>query len=959
MLKPITALKVIGSDTLASLFDNVRAGEDTWAVDVSEAKEFYKNVSTKYGYKDWDFKKRYSFKDGAGHDFSLSLEQIMSLYAYSKRDQADRHLEVGGFIFDDAIEVTEKTKVGIPMKYEVNDANPYRLRREDLLAVIDSLSNEQKGFIDEMQSYLSDVMGAKGNEVSLAMYDIKLYNEKNYFPLKTSRYFREFDPETSATPKIKNAGFSKKTVPQAGNPIVLSNFMDVWASHVNDMSMYHAFVLPLEDFTRVYNYSSTAGGYDSVQQYIKNAYGAQANQYVERLLDDLNGGARVDSSAGVISKGLSLFKKASVFASASVVVQQPSAIARAFAYVNPKYFAATTGSALNIVNHKELWAEVKKYAPVAVIKEMGYFDTGIGRSSVDWIKGNQTIMDKVDDALAKAPAIADELSWAHIWLAVKREVKATTNLKEGSEEFLKKAGKKFTEVIVNTQVYDSVLSRSGMMRSKDTGMKMATAFMAEPTTAANMMINGIIQGKRGNKKFLAATVGGVSASIVLNSILVALVYGARDDDEDETYAEKYLGSLTSELLDGFNPLTYIPFVKDIWSIAQGYDVERSDMTVVSNLWESIERIFNENTSGLDKVADVSGAVSSLFGIPLKNIIRDAKGLYNLFATITSGVPTTKAGVSDAVEDAFKSSIPLWDRLNDSKTNADRLYEAIVSGDQAQIDRIKGRYKDEDAVESAIRKALRENDPRIKEAAQADFDGDVEEYDRIINEIIREGNFDKDDILAAVKSERNGLEPEDEEDDSPAADKEVSIYNVEHYFTAIKSGKTSLANSAKDDIIKTAVANGKSMEDAESAFYSSFRNHAKKVYAEGGLTRSEAERMLIKYGNREKDDAYWDLKEWDYFKQNGTADGYSKYNNFYEAVRTGRNLKAVIKEYTSHGVEAQTLASRITTYFKPLYVNMSNSERASLKGYLLNAYVQLGYSRAEKMKDINNWLKDKD
>jgi hypothetical protein len=150
-----------------------------------------------------------------------------------------------------------------------------------------------------------------------------------------------------------------------------------------------------------------------------------------------------------------------------------------------------------------------------------------------------------------------------------------------------------------------------------------------------------------------------------------------------------------------------------------------------------------------------------------------------------------------------------------------------------------------------------------------------------------------------------------------------------------------------------------MEDAESSFYSSFRNHAKKVYAEGGLTRSEAERMLIQYGNREKDDAYWDLKEWDYFKQNGTEDGYSKYNNFYDAVRTGRNLKAVIKEYTSHGVEATTLSRQITTYFKPLYVNMSNSERAKLKGYLLNAYVQLGYSRAEKMKDINNWLKDKD
>jgi putative alpha-1,2-mannosidase len=118
-------------------------------------------------------------------------------------------------------------------------------------------------------------------------------------------------------------------------------------------------------------------------------------------------------------------------------------------------------------------------------------------------------------------------------------------------------------------------------------------------------------------------------------------------------------------------------------------------------------------------------------------------------------------------------------------------------------------------------------------------------------------------------------------------------------------------------------------------------------------------MLVNYGNREEDDAYWDLKEWDYYKQNGTTDGYSKYSNFYDAVQTGRNLKAVISDYTTHGVEAKTLASQITSYFKPLYKEMSNSERASIKGYLLNAYVQLGYSRAEKNKDINAWLKDKD
>ena len=846
MLKPITAMKVIGSNTFAKLFDNVRAGEDVWATDVNEAKQFYDEVSAKYGYKKWDFKKMYTFKDSTGTDFSISLEQMMSLYAYSKRDQADQHLEFGGFIFDDAIEVTEK-KLGIPLKYEVNDANPHRIRKEDLIPIVEALTTEQKCFIDEMQTYLSDVMGAKGNEVSLALYDIKLYKEKNYFPLKTARYFREFDPEKSGTPKVKNAGFSKKTVPKAGNPIVLSNFMDVWASHVNDMSMYHAFVLPLEDFMRVYNYSSTAGGYDSVQQYIKNAYGAEANQYIERLMDDLNGGARVDSSAGIINKGLSLFKKASVFASASVVVQQPSAIARAFAYINPKYFVTSAGSALNLAKHKAVWAEVKKYAPVAVIKDMGYFDTGMGRSTVEWIKGNKTIKDKVDDALSKAPAIADELSWSHIWLAVKNEIKATTNLNVGSEEFLKRCGERFTEIITNTQVYDSVLSRSGMMRSKDTGMKMATAFMAEPTTTVNMMVDGIIQGKRGNKKFTASTVGAVSASIILNSMLVALVYAARDDDEDETYAEKYIGSLTTELLDGFNPLTYIPFVKDIWSIAQGYDVERSDMSIVSDLWKTVEGLFNEDKSGWEKVADASGAVSSIFGFPLKNILRDAKGMYNLYETVTSGTPTTEAGISDAIGDAFKSSIPLWDRLVESESKSDKLYEAILSGDKNQIDRIKGQYKSEDAIESAMKQGLRENDPRIKEAAQARYNGDISEYTRIAKEIIAEGNFSQDTVVGAINAEISAIKRGEPTTEEPTEDKDeaTSIYSTSDMNVAFDNGDTATALEIINDLIETKVANGKTEKEARTSLRSSMTSYWKPLYKEAYQSGDTSEMARIR------------------------------------------------------------------------------------------------------------------
>ena len=636
-LKPVYAFSRIGSATFSELFDAVRSGEDTWAVDISEAKEFSDAQHEKYNYKSWDFDKRHSFTSTSGMNFELSLDQIMSLYAYSKRDQAKDHLKKGGIVFDETTEVTLKTKLGIPVKFNPTQATAYNLSDEVLGEIIGTLTEEQRNFVDAMQTYLSDTMGEKGNEVSLALYGVKLYKEKNYFPLRSATQFmaRAKEQEKGEV-KIKNSGFSKETTPRASNPIVLTPFMDVWAGHVNEMSMYHAFVLPLEDFYRVFNYKTQASdtvAIESVEMHLQNAYGKAATRYIDQLLKDLNGGARVDTRVGPLNKLLGLFKKSAVFASASVTIQQPSAIARALALVDSKYFVGKPAKG----KHKELWAEVKKYAPVAVIKEMGYFDTGIGQSTIEWIKNEKTLGDKIDDIASKAPALADEYSWCAIWNAVKRETLHThKDLTPGSEEFLGAVGKRFTEVIVRTQVYDSVLSRSAYMRSKDTGMNMVTAFMGEPTTSLNMLEDALTQAKRGNGKYARKAIGAVVASMILNSILVSIVYASRDDDEEKNYAEKYAQTLTEELLDSLNPLTLMPFIKDIVSIAQGYDVERSDMAIVSDLVRAFNNLDSDKLSTTRKVTDFAGAVSSFFGLPVKNVMRDARAMYNTVKSFIDG-----------------------------------------------------------------------------------------------------------------------------------------------------------------------------------------------------------------------------------------------------------------------------------------------------------------------------------
>lgn len=755
-MKPTYAFKAIGSDTLSELFSQVRAGEDVWATDVNEAKEFYSQKTKQYNYDSWDLEKEYTFTSKSGKEFKLTLEQIMSLYAYSKRKQADAHLDKGGFVFDSSIEVVKRSKLGIPVKYRVNTAHAHALSRDTLMEICKTLTDEQVKFVDEMQDYLSTVMGEKGNEVSLKMYGVKLFKEKFYFPLKSAKQFMYEQYEVAGDRKIKNSGFSKDTTPHASNPVILNNFTDVWATHVNDMAMYHAFVLPMEDFERVFNYKTPTSDTmptESVKGYLQDAYGVHPEQYIKQLMTDLNGGARIDPTAGIINKGIALFKKSAVFASLSVVIQQPSAIARAMAYIDAKYFVGKPGL--------KDWDEVKKYAPVAIIKEMGYFDTNMGKSTVEFIKskGYTGVKSKMkalvtdrqyrDEILSKAPSVADELAWCQIWNAVKKEIAETKKLQ--GEELLQAAGKRFTEVIVNTQVYDSVLTRSGMMRSKDTGMKMATSFMAEPTTSLNMIADALIQGKRGNKSYARKAIGAVAASMILNSILVSFVYAGRDDDEDKTYIEKYVGSLTSELIDSFNPLTLIPFVKDIVSIAQGYDVERSDMAVITDLFNAWKKLSSDNLSVYRKVEGFGGTIASIFGLPLKNIMRDVRGIYNTVKSAVAGPDTTGRGVLDAA----RESLPKW-MGGGERSNADQLYAAMLSGDTGHVERLKARFKDDRAFTYAVRDGLVNNDKRITAAAEARAAGNQTEYMRLAREIVNEGHFSQDDVVRAVNYVLNRL-----------------------------------------------------------------------------------------------------------------------------------------------------------------------------------------------------------
>ena len=850
LLKPFTAFRTIGSDTFTGLFKELRNGEDVYYVDINEAKEFVQNQYKKHNFKSWDMKQTKTFTAKSGKTFTLTLEQMMSLYAYSHRTQAHDHIIEGGIVLEDSV-IETKNKLGIPVKYTVDTKSAFNISDETLDQICDSLTADQRNFVDEMQAYLSDVMGAKGNEVSMELLGVKLFKEKFYFPLKSSKYYMGFKPEEAGEIKLKNPAFSKETVQYANNPVVLKNFTDVWATHVNDMSMYHSFVLPLEDFTRVYNYKTRTDALVetmSTEATIANAYGEGATQYIRNFLKSLNGGVRIDGVA-VSDKMISLAKKGAVLGSASVMIQQPSAVMRAMALINPKYFVTSTAKSLNLVKHNKDWAELKQYAPIAGIKEMGRFDIGMGQSTVKWIKDQATVMEKADEVLSKAPALMDEITWVSIWQAVKKEVASTNKgLVIDSEAFLQQCGERFTEVVSLTQVYDSVFSRSDIMRNANPMAKMLTSFMAEPSTTLNMLLDSMVQGKRsgslkGFVKTTAGATGAIVGSVVLNAALKSIITAMRDDDEDESYIESYFGGFVGNTLDGLNPLTYIPFVKDVWSIFQGYDVERMDMALFSDLQKAIDAMDSENKTDYEKWSGLVGAIASFFGVPIKNVERDIRGAYNTIKSFIEGEETTGAGIQQAIKESV---------MGKKDSNSQQLYDAIINGDQAQIDRVKDRFEDQDAINSAIRQALRDNDSRIKEAAQAKYDGDMAEYKRIAKEIIAEGNFDQDNVVMAINAELNAIQREEseaggttEDSSETEADKVTSIYKASDVNIAFESGDTELAKEIIADLINTKITNGMDEQSAKSSVRSSMTSYWKPLYKEAYKNKDSEELARIR------------------------------------------------------------------------------------------------------------------
>lgn len=961
-MKPEYFFEYLGSDELLKLYRDVRKGEDTWALTISDSKNFADDIRKKYNWKSWNFDKITEYKSLLGEKLKFDLQDLMSLYAFSRREQAKNHILHGGIKFAD-------TK----NKKKSNEYSTHKLSKQDLKYLTDLLTEEQKEYVRNMVKYLSTDMAEKGNEVTRQLYDVELFKEENYFPMKVDGdSVKEKSTEVKGTKKIKNSGMTNATVEGAEQALILDGFDSVWATHIDDMAKYHAFTLPLENFDKVYNYSDidVSNKLTSIKEKIKNKYGNEAISYISKLIENINGGVVREPGTDIADKFVSMFKKNAVFASASVAIQQPSAIGRALSIIDTKYFAKTTFT-------KRSYDEIKKYAPVAIIKEMGYFDTNMAQSTVDYLnnadyKGKEKIAAFFkdgafrDEAMGYFASKADEITWAHIWNACKAETKDKfPDL--STEESLQKAGKRFTEVITKTQVYDSVFSRSALMRSKNGAVKMATAFMAEPTTSLNMLFNATVQAKRGkfSKKKATRIVASLVIASVINALLQSIVTAARNDDDDKTYAEKYIAELIPNFIDNANPVNQIAFLKDAISALQGYDVTRADMSVFSDLYNSIHNMNSDNLTYTQKIESLAGSIGAFFGLPIKNVIRDINSVENVIKGAKNGNSFNPSMAKEATQPEIKEALLTDDVLAifgldlfPEKDKQQMIYEAIENGDKEMYKRLADNVSNPD---NYIKKGLIENDKRVAEAGLAYLNNDISKAISTAKELEDDG-FNYELSYKAIKSYSSeiekaaGYKAEGEDKkykealetlissgidkntiksaidkvdlSKESSDNESKLYNKQDLVNAINSGEKSTIDTVINGNIQTDMNNGKSRSEAEKSIKSSLSSAFKEEY----LSSDNSKRSQIK--TKLKSTGYFDDEDF----TNWEASSYNT-EAMVEAFKS--NDTSTIKKYVNGRIKAKMkngmtqdnavfgIRTSITNMYKEKYIKGNADEKAKI------------------------------
>lgn len=948
LLSPGTVFHIFEGTEMEPIWKAVRDAENTHTRHVAQGQAYMEAALKEYGVQEIiNQSERKQLENGVevtlhdGKKQKFRIQEAMYIYAAAKREKlvGTNHLLGGGIVFQKNSHPGEAT-------------GARQLTAEDLEAIAGKLTEKQKAFVDHMVQFLSRDTAEWGNQVTRELYGVEKFKESYYVPFKVARNYLRTDPASQQENRLKLGSFTKPLAQQASNPLEVQNFVEMWAAHMEQMSDYNAFVLPIEDMTRLMNYKTDN---DTVRSVMQERYGNQVPDYILSFLRRLNGNAKSEMGSALVNKLVGGAKGAAVGGNLSVASQQATAVLRAYALIDAKYLVKGMGAgALSAAKMKKSYAEIMDWAPIATQKSWGYFDTNMTRGTYD--RARQTAMGKLDDALGYLSQKGDELAFTMIWEAVKREVAAESGLTRGTEAYFRRCGERFTEVIDQTQVVDSIFQRTELATEKGLA-RLWTSFMSEPFKQYNMLWRAGWDLKEawrsGNKAAIKQARNQMirtSASVVLSSVAAAaaksLISAMRDDDDEKKekdengktvtvgvrgFGEKYWDAFLPNLLD--NATGLLPLVGNwLGSFITGETYNSSSMD--SALLDSITRMWQALGKGDYEMAWYRGlqVVSNATGLGLGNAYRDGKAL---FTTLVKTLQRdTLAGT------AWDKSKPFATRLQAATKNYvytkqegdsrraspavfyDLLLDAWYAGGTGEeFQQVATAMLETgatvDGIASGFKSRLRGSEELVTKAADAYEQGKYSEYEKHVLALVRLGIGQK----AAVSMVDSVLDSRKKATEEPEAqtwemlldeltDDDADLFSTKDLLEAIQRG-----DQAEADYLLGRLKESKEESTIRSGLTEAYRKEYVAAWEKGDTAAMKKISDLLlglDVGYTEESIAKWPRDEMN-------AD-------YREAIESGDagQVRTVIAAMKKEGYTDSELRSKLTQDYKASYTEAWNA-----------------------------------
>ena len=638
---PYYAFKMFGEGG-QRIFEAFQDGWDKFSFNVKRIMDYANKTYSAKEVKEWS-KEIHEFDVVNGKDrvhVKMTTAQIMSLYCLQKREQAKGHLIGGGIRVADFNDG----------KGNVSQPDGVTLQENDINRITAVLTDRQLDVADRLQEFMNTVCADWGNDVSMVRFGYKAFGEPNYFPITSdSNNLLQDDAKEKQNSlfRLLNMSFTKGTNKNANNRVVIDSIFDVFASHTSDMAKYNALALPVLDAFKWYNYKekikvNPANKDDKrfitkgVKQDIENAYGAGAKSYIVQFIRDINGAESggITSGERLAKKMMSNYKTAAVGANLRVAILQPTAYIRASVVIDPKYLSKAMFKKPQIEKAKETCG-------IALWKSMGFYDTNISKGVAEQIKHDDSWYDRTKEYSMKLAEIGDSMTWGYLYNACEAEVseKQPGLTGKAKEEAI---AKRLREVIYATQVVDSTMTRTQMMRNRSTLNQMLTSFMSEPMVSYNVLHDCYVQYeadkrrtgskatalKRNGKKIRRAMLT-YTLTTFASALAGALPDTLRDDEEEEDFATRFMENAVENAMS--DALGMIPLLKDVFSVMQGYSATRMDQQYIASAWSAWKNIVKAVENGevtYKTVYSVMRAISQITGVPLSNLMRDGVAIWN-------------------------------------------------------------------------------------------------------------------------------------------------------------------------------------------------------------------------------------------------------------------------------------------------------------------------------------------